>query len=130
MHRFHFIFDSFSIGGPTKCSEIMYSSKLSIDTQTLCTNGSNLRPLELANSTKVSSVFRLAFFLQLLRCSNVSVGIKLGRRLKSLVKAESAVGNLLMWLVATVSISTETIKSVCSCLVTLALVKLFSGSGS
>ena len=40
---------------------------------------------------------------------------QLGRRLKSLVKAEAAVGNLLMWLVATVSISTETFKCVCSC---------------
>ena len=60
----------------------------------------------------------------------MSVGINLGRRLKSLVKVESAVGNLYMWLVATVSISTETIKSVCYCLATLALVKFFSGSGS
>ena len=69
------------------------------------------RPLELANSTKVSSDFWLAFFLQFLRCSNVSVGTNLGRELKSLVKAESAVGNLLMWLVATVLISPETFKS-------------------
>ena len=107
----------------------MYSSKLSV-VIALCTNGSNLRPLELSNSTKLSSDFRLAFFPQLLRCSHGSVEINLRRRLKSLVKAESAVGNLLMRLVATVSISTETIKSVCSCLATLALVKLFSGSGS
>ena len=91
-----------------------------------------LRPLELANSTKVSSDFRLAFFPQLLRCSNVSVGTTLRGRLKSLVKAESTEGNFLMWLVPTVSISTETFKSVCSCfnLATLALVKLFSESGS
>ena len=75
-----------------------------------------LRPLELANSTKVSSDFRLAFFPQFSRCSNVSVGTNLGRRLKSLVKAESAVGNLLLWLVAIVSISTETFnKSLCNC---------------
>ena len=33
-----------------------------------------------------------------------------------------------MWLVATVSISTETIKSVCSCLATLALVNVMYGS--
>ena len=46
----------------------------------------------------------------------MSVGTNLGRRLKSLVKAESAVGNLLMWLVATVSILTETFtKSVYTC---------------
>ena len=110
----------------------MCPSVLSVVTWTSCTNGSNLRPLELANSTKVSSDFRLAFFPQFLRCSNVSVGTNLGIRLKSLVKAESAVGNLFMWLVATVSISTETFKSVRSCfnLATLALVKLFSGSGS
>ena len=94
----------------------MCSSKLPVVTGTLCTHESNLRPLKLANSTKVSSDFRLAFFLQFLRCSNVSVGINLGRRQKSLVKAESAVGNLLMWLVATVSILTETFnKSVCTC---------------
>ena len=71
----------------------MYSSKLSVVTWTSCTNGSNLRLLELANSTKVYSETNL------------------GRRLKSLVKAESAVGNLLMWLVATVLISPETFKS-------------------
>ena len=71
----------------------MYSSKLSVVTWTSCTNGSNQRLLERANSTKVYSE------------------TKLGRRLKSLVKAESAVGSLLMWLVATVSISTETFKS-------------------
>ena len=88
--------------------------------------------MELASSTKVSSDFRLAFFPQFLRCCNVSVGTNLGRRLKSSVKAESAVGNLLTWLVATVSISTGTFESVCFCLnlASLALVKLFSGSGS
>ena len=93
----------------------MCSSKLSVVTSTSCTNGSNLRPLEHANSTKVSSDFQLVFFLQFLRCSNVSVGANLGRRLKSSVKAESAVGNLLMWLVATVLISTETFESVRFC---------------
>lgn len=104
----------------------MCSSKLSVVTWTSCTNGSYLRPLELANSIKVFFDFLLVFFPQFLRWSNVSVGTNLGRRLKSLVKAESAEGNLLMLLVATVSILTGTFKSVCS----LALVKLFSGSGS
>ena len=93
----------------------MGSSKLSVVTGTSCTNESNL-PLELANSTKVSSDFRLAFFPQFSRCSNVSVGTNLGRTLKSLVKAESAVGNLLLGLVVAVSISSETFnKSECSC---------------
>ena len=51
----------------------MGSSKLSVVTGTSCTNESNL-PLELTNSTKVSSDFRLAFFPQFSRCSNVSPG--------------------------------------------------------
>ena len=108
----------------------MRSSQLPV-AWTSCTNGSNLGPLELANSTNVSADFRLVFFSQFLRCFNVSVGAKLGRRLKSVVKAEAAVGNLLMWLVATVSISTETFSSVCSSfnLATLGLVKLFSVQG-
>ena len=40
----------------------MCSSKLSVVTGTSYTNESNIRSLELANSTKVSSDFRLAFF--------------------------------------------------------------------
>ena len=89
----------------------MNPSKLSVVTWTSCTNGSNLRLLELANWPKVCSDFRLAYFPQFLRCSNMSVGKK------TEVDSESRIScrELLMWLVATVSISTETFKCVCSC---------------